>query len=77
MAEAFSGQHANGWRLMDAYKKWQVETWTTEDLALNEDDLHPTTAKKEDAFPPERQPGTKVRNAKELLAMLKQEKILA
>jgi len=74
--EAFSGQHANGWRLMDAYKKWQVETWTTEDLALSEDDLHPTTAKKEDAFPPERQPGTKVHNAKELVAMLKQEKIL-
>ena len=77
MAEAFSGQYANGWRLMDAYKKWQVETWATEDLALSEDDLRTSTVKKEDAFPPERQPGTKVRNAKELVAMLKQEKILA
>ena len=76
-AEAFSGRHPNGWRLMDAYKKWQVETWPSEDLALSEDDLRMTVTKKEDAFPPERQPGTKVHNAKELVALLKQEKILA
>ena len=76
-AEAFSGQYANGWRLMDAYTRWQVETWITEDLALSEDDLRPTTTKKEDAFPPERQPGTKVRNVKELVMLLKQEKIIA
>lgn len=77
IAEAFSGQHANGGRLMDAYKKWQVETWTTEDLSLSEDDLRTSTIKKEDAFPPARQPGTKVRNAKDLVVMLKQEKIIA
>ena len=76
-AEAFSGQYANGWRLMDAYTRWQVETWTAGDLSLSEDDLRPTTTKKEDAFPPERQPGTKVRNVKELVMLLKQEKIIA
>ena len=76
VAEAFSGKYANGWRLMDAYKKWKVETWTAADLGVSEDDLRPTTIKKEDAFPPERQLGTQVRNARELVAMLKREKVI-
>jgi electron transfer flavoprotein beta subunit len=76
MGKAFSGRHADGWRLMDAYKKWNVETWTAAELGLSEDDLRPTTTKKEDAFSPERQPGTQVRDAKELLTMLKREKVI-
>jgi len=48
----------HGWRLMDAYKKWNVEAWSTADLELGEDDLRPLTIKKEDGLPPERQPGT-------------------
>jgi electron transfer flavoprotein beta subunit len=77
LAEAYRGSYANGWRLMDAYKKWHVEAWSTAELELGEDDLHPLTAKKEDAFPPERQLGTPVRDVKELVMMLKREKVIA
>ncbi|HZY46093.1 MAG TPA: hypothetical protein VFF70_15245, partial [Anaerolineae bacterium] len=56
-AEAFTGKFANAWRLVDAYKKWDVETWSISDLGLSEEDLQPLTVKKEDAFPPERQFG--------------------
>jgi electron transfer flavoprotein beta subunit len=77
LAEAYRGSYANGWRLMDAYKKWNVEAWATPDLDLGEDDLRPLTIKKEDAFPPERQLGTPVRDVKELVMMLKREKVIA
>lgn len=76
-AEAYRGSYADGRRLMDAYKKWNVETWDTADLELGEDDLRPLTIKKEDAFPPERQLGTSVRDVKELVVMLKREKVIA
>ena len=77
LAEAYRGSYASGWRLMDAYKKWNVEAWSTAELDLGEDDLRPLTSKREDAFPPERQPGTPVRDVKELLVMLKREKVIA
>jgi electron transfer flavoprotein beta subunit len=77
MPEAFKGTFANGWRLMDAYKKIVVDIWRAEELGLSEDDLRTLTAKKEEAFPPERQPGTPVRSAKELVMMLKRERIIA
>ena len=77
LAEAYRGSYADGRRLMDAYKKWNVETWDTADLELGEDDLRPLTIKKEDAFPPERQLGTPVRDVKELVVMLKREKVIA
>lgn len=76
-AEAFTGQYANAWRLIDAYQKSNVEVWSANDLGLSEEELKPCAIKKEDAFPPERQLGTQVRNAKELVAMLKREKIVA
>ncbi len=77
LAEAYRGSYADGWRLMDAYQKWNVEAWSTAELELGEDDLRPLTAKKEDAFPPERQLGTPVRDVKELVMMLKREKVIA
>jgi len=77
MPEALQGTFANGWRLMDAYKKIVVDIWRAEELGLSEDDLRTLTAKKEEAFPPERQLGTQVRSAKELVMMLKREKVIA
>jgi electron transfer flavoprotein beta subunit len=74
---AYRGSLPNGWRLMDAYKQWDVEAWSTAELDLGEDDLRPLTTKKEDAFPPERQLGTPVRDVKELVMMLKREKVIA
>lgn len=76
LAETFTGAHANGWRLMDAYKKWNVEVWSAADLGVSDADLQPATTKKEDAFPPERQLGTSVRSTKEALVMLKREKVI-
>ena len=77
LGAACRGSYANGWRLMDAYKKWNVEAWSTAELELGEDDLRPLTTKKEDAFPPERQLGTPVRDVKELVVMLKRERVIA
>jgi electron transfer flavoprotein beta subunit len=77
LGAAYRGSYADGWRLMDAYKKWDVEAWSTAELDLGEDDLRPLTTKKEDAFPPERQLGTPVRDVQELMVMLKREKVIA
>lgn len=77
LPEAFTGTFANGWRLMDAYQKISVDIWRAEELGLRDDDLRTLTAKKEEAFPPERQPGTPVRTAKELVMMLKRARVMA
>ncbi|CAG0935745.1 Acryloyl-CoA reductase electron transfer subunit gamma [Thermoflexales bacterium] len=76
LPEAYRGSHADGWRLMDAYQKWNVEAWRLADLDLREDDLRSLTFKQEDAFPPERQLGTTVRDVKELVTILKREKVI-
>ncbi len=77
LGEAYRGSYANGWRLMDAYTKWTVEAWSTAELDLGEGDLRPVTTKREDAFPPERQPGLPVRDVKELVTLLRREKVIA
>jgi electron transfer flavoprotein beta subunit len=77
LPEAYRGSYPDGWRLMDAYKKWDVEAWSTAELDLGENEVRPLTMKKEDAFPPERQLGTPVRDVKELMVMLKREKVIA
>jgi len=77
LPEAFKGGFADGWRLMDAYRQIGVDVWRTAELGLTEDDLRPRTAKKEDTFPPERQPGRPVRSAKEVVMMLRQARIIA
>ena len=76
MSEAFAADHPSGWRLMDAYKQWTVEAWSAADLGLGEEELRPAAARKEDAFPPERQPGTQVKDVKELAAVLKRERLI-
>jgi electron transfer flavoprotein beta subunit len=76
VAEAFPREHANGWRLMDAYRKWSVEAWSAADVGLAANDVRPMAAKKEDAFPPERQPGTRIGDSSELVALLKRERVI-
>ena len=76
VSESRLSQYPNGWRLMDAYRKWTVEVWSAADLGLSEDDLRPMAVRKDDAFPPERQPGTKVKDAQELVAMLKRDRMI-
>jgi len=62
--------------LMDAYKKWSVEAWSAADLEMSEDDLRPMAVKKGDAFPAERQLGTRVGDAAELAEILRRERVL-
>ncbi len=76
-ARAFTGSYADARRLVSAYKDMSIEVWNANELGLDENDLKPRSIKKEDAFPPERQLGVKVRNAKELMATLKRERIIA
>ncbi len=76
LPEAFEPGYPDGRRLMDAYKKWSVEMWSAADLSLNEDNLRPMAMKQEDAFPPERQFGTKVNDVTALIAQLKRERVL-
>jgi electron transfer flavoprotein beta subunit len=74
--EAFEASHADGWRLMDAYREWRVETWSAADLSLAEDELRPASVKKEDAFPPERQLGAQMADVNELVLALKRERVV-
>ena len=76
LAEAFETRYASGWRLMDAYKKWSVEVWSAADLGLSEDDVRPMAVKKGEAFPAERQLGTRVGDAAELAAILRRERVI-
>jgi len=76
VVEAFDVGFPSGWRLMDAYKKWTVEMWSAADLGLSENDVRPMATKKEDAFPPERQFGTPVKDVKELVALLRRERVI-
>ncbi|HLF29366.1 MAG TPA: hypothetical protein VJG32_23825 [Anaerolineae bacterium] len=69
-------QYPSGWRLMDAYRKWPVDAWCASDLALSAGELRPMTMKKEDAFPPERQLGARVKDADELATLLKRERVI-
>ena len=76
MPEAFETGYASGWRLMDAYKKWSVETWGAADLGMSEDDVRPMAVKKGEAFPAERQFGTRVEDAAELAEILRRERVI-
>jgi len=74
--EAFEPGYANGWRLMDAYKKWTVDVWSAADLGLADVDVQSMAVRREDAFPPERQLGTRMKDARELVAALKRERVI-
>jgi electron transfer flavoprotein alpha/beta subunit len=76
MPEAFEVGYASGWRLMDAYKEWSVEAWSAADLGMSEDDVRPMAVKKGEAFPAERQLGTRVRDAAELAEILRRERVI-
>ena len=74
--EAFEAGLPDGWRLMDAYTRGVVATWGAADLGLANEDCRPMSAKKEDAVPPERQLGTKVRDSSEIITLLRRERLI-
>jgi len=50
--EAFRPRYAHGARIMNAYREWDVTTWSAADLRLDGDALNPLLAFRSEGFPP-------------------------
>lgn len=50
--EAFPPRFAPGARIMNAYRLWEVTTWSAADLELSEEDLKPVLSMRGESFPP-------------------------
>ena len=59
--EAFPPRYAQGARIMNAYREWEVTTWNAADLGLEEDALKPLLAFRGESFPPPLEVGEKFR----------------
>jgi electron transfer flavoprotein beta subunit len=69
-------RYANAARVVNSYQKWNPESWNAVDLGLSESDLKVAVEKRGQAFPPERQPGTILGSADELVGMLKRQRVI-
>ena len=69
-------RYAHGGRIMGSYREWTPEVWNAADLGLAESDLQVAIQKRGQAFPPERQPGTLLSGADELVSMLKRQRVI-
>ena len=74
--QANQPRHPHGARIMNAYREWEVTTWSLADLDLTEEELNPLIGLQRKAFPPERTlgeliTGTPDEAAKELAQILK------
>jgi electron transfer flavoprotein beta subunit len=70
-------RYANAARVINSYQKWDPESWNAADLGLSESELKVAVEKRGQAFPPERQPGTILGSADELVGMLKRQRIIS
>ncbi|RPI51268.1 MAG: electron transfer flavoprotein subunit beta [Chloroflexi bacterium] len=50
--EAFPPRFPHGARIMNAYRQWEVITWSVADLELGEEDLKPVLSMRGETFPP-------------------------
>jgi electron transfer flavoprotein alpha/beta subunit len=50
--EAFPPRYAHGARIMNAYREWEVQVWSADDLGLAEAALTPQLASRGEGFPP-------------------------
>ena len=50
--EAFPPRYAHGARIMNAYREWEVQVWSADDLGLAEAALTPLLAFRGEGFPP-------------------------
>jgi electron transfer flavoprotein beta subunit len=50
--EAFPPRFPHGARIMNAYREWEVITWSAADLELSEEDLQPLLSMRGESFPP-------------------------
>jgi electron transfer flavoprotein beta subunit len=80
--EAFRPRYASGARIMNAYREWDVTTWTANDLELDEGTLQPRLVFRSESFPPPLEVGEKFRGepaevAEDLLMALKQQRLIS
>jgi hypothetical protein len=61
---------------MSSYREWKPQVWNAADLGLAEADVKVAIEKRGQAFPPERQPGTVLSSADELVGMLKRQRVI-
>jgi electron transfer flavoprotein alpha/beta subunit len=69
-------RYAHAARVVNSYQKWNPEVWNAADLALTESDLKASVEKRGQAFPPERQPGTLLGRADELVGLLRRQRVI-
>jgi len=69
-------RYANAARVINSYQKWQPEVWSAADLELSADALEPAVVKRGQAFPPERQLGTILSSAHELVGVLRRQRVI-
>jgi electron transfer flavoprotein beta subunit len=69
-------RYGNAARVINSYREWNPEVWNAADLGLAESDLKVAIEKRGQAFPPERQPGTILDNASELVSLLKRQHVI-
>ncbi len=50
--EAFPPRYAHGARILNAYREWEVQVWSADDLGLAEAALTPQLASRGEGFPP-------------------------
>ena len=69
-------RYANAARVIHSYQKWNPDRWNAADLGLTEAELKVAVEKRGQAFPAERQPGTILSSADELVGMLKRQRVI-
>jgi electron transfer flavoprotein beta subunit len=75
-AGANQPRYGNAARVINSYQKWDPEAWNAADLGLTEAELKVAVEKRGQAFPPERQPGTVLGSAGELVSVLKRQRVI-
>ena len=75
--QANQPRYPHGARIMNAYREWEVTTWSLAELGLTEEELSPLIGLQREAFPPERTlgdilTGAPEEAAKELAQLLRE-----
>lgn len=75
-AGANKPRYPHGARIMNSYREYQLEAWSTAALVFFGDELAAVVQERGQAFPPERQRGVILGSVDELVGMLKRNRII-
>lgn len=80
-SDAPPARYPHGARIMNAYREWNVTTWTSGDLDMTEDELTPLVESRGLAFPPARElgnilPGSPAETAREVVEQLRSRRLV-